>query len=813
MATLLTSGYPTYPLSIARGMNGDIYGVNGQARGFRWRGTGTADGLGIAAPFVDSAGVSTGGSLTVTLAGGTAKYYVRAVDVIKAGSGYQSAPVITIASTGTGSGAACTSVVNRGRLTSTRMLSYGNTYEATKVTAKATFPAAQLPGGSGGTLTIAAAGYVQSIRVTTQGAGYTSAPTVAFTGGGGSGATARASINETDGVVDSVSIVAPGSGYTSDPTISFTGGGYSTTAAASVVMSYHIQGVTITAAGSNYVGSPEVTLSPTLYAGSIQAITTDGKITTATITSPGEGYPTNSITATVSPTPVGTPSTAILSPVLSAEFIGKYWMAIRYVEDHGDGEDKVIASSICDLVSVEAASPDAGFTWNWTDLYIDSRVTHVELWRTTADQAIVLYRVAKLAKTVFTYADTVGESELINPLRTDFRVLPILLPNGQVNARRFTPPPSTVSIMAMFQERMWYAGDSATGRANALMFSEAQEPESVEKSNVIFVQENVRGEDQVVGLMPFGSGMVVFQRRHCHKMSFVSQPVIDASISLIGQRGIVNHRCWDTAEGVAYVVDFSGMYTLEGAAITPISDVIANYWKSLADGDIDWAYSQYFFVRADPSTGVVRFVYRPKSGVQNQALCYHSLTKAWWTETYGQEVYSGGLATTSSGTAVRPRLLLGGQLGTLLLADQGYTDLNSAGSPVDIACQYQTGRLPLDAGPSRSVAVLYRPTNSTANVTVGLYFNSSTSPRLPSAYEDDGTGVVFDTTAGITVDMNKARSPLGDSNGYASAKISGRMDPRSTGTDRHLAVALSVTVNTADNAASILGIAIQGVGT
>lgn len=52
---------------------------------------------------------------------------------------------------------------------------------------------------------------------------YTSAPAVSFTGGGGTGATATASIAA--GLVDSVTVTAPGTGYTSPPDVVFTGGG------------------------------------------------------------------------------------------------------------------------------------------------------------------------------------------------------------------------------------------------------------------------------------------------------------------------------------------------------------------------------------------------------------------------------------------------------------------------------------------------------------------------------------------------------------------------------------------------------------
>lgn len=70
-------------------------------------------------------------------------------------------------------------------------------------------------------------GEVAILTVTNSGAGYSFAPDVNFTGGGGSGAEATAVMGtggDADKVV-SVTITNPGSGYTSAPAISFTGGG------------------------------------------------------------------------------------------------------------------------------------------------------------------------------------------------------------------------------------------------------------------------------------------------------------------------------------------------------------------------------------------------------------------------------------------------------------------------------------------------------------------------------------------------------------------------------------------------------------
>jgi hypothetical protein len=76
-------------------------------------------------------------------------------------------------------------------------------------------------------------GVVVEIAVTAPGSGYTSAPTVTFTGGAGTGAAATATV--AGGLVTAIVVTNMGSGYTSAPTIGFTGGaGTGATATATV---------------------------------------------------------------------------------------------------------------------------------------------------------------------------------------------------------------------------------------------------------------------------------------------------------------------------------------------------------------------------------------------------------------------------------------------------------------------------------------------------------------------------------------------------------------------------------------------------
>jgi hypothetical protein len=72
-------------------------------------------------------------------------------------------------------------------------------------------------------------GQVSFIKVTSQGSGYTSAPDVNISGGGGTGASAFTVISE--GKVTAILLSSKGSGYTNPPAIEITGGGGSGSAA------------------------------------------------------------------------------------------------------------------------------------------------------------------------------------------------------------------------------------------------------------------------------------------------------------------------------------------------------------------------------------------------------------------------------------------------------------------------------------------------------------------------------------------------------------------------------------------------------
>lgn len=75
------------------------------------------------------------------------------------------------------------------------------------------------------------------VYMTSLGSGYTSAPTVTFSGGGGSTQATGTAIINSSGQVIGIKINTYGVGYTSAPSIAFSGGGGSGAAATAVVIS------------------------------------------------------------------------------------------------------------------------------------------------------------------------------------------------------------------------------------------------------------------------------------------------------------------------------------------------------------------------------------------------------------------------------------------------------------------------------------------------------------------------------------------------------------------------------------------------
>ena len=221
---------------------------------------------------------------------------LSAVSLTANGSGYHTAPTVGITtSTGTGHvNATATSIIS-GSVTAINFnpaTGAGNGYTST--------PAVNLEGGGGNGATAKATitGYVSSATVTAGGTGYTTRPTVAFSGGGGSGAAGTAVIS---GSVTTVTINNAGRGYVNVPTVTFNNGGTGGAGAtATANTTGYISAVTVTNSGQgSYTagGAPTVTFDPPAAGGTTATGTanmagtgTTRRVSSVNITNAGSGY-------------------------------------------------------------------------------------------------------------------------------------------------------------------------------------------------------------------------------------------------------------------------------------------------------------------------------------------------------------------------------------------------------------------------------------------------------------------------------------------------------------------------------------------
>lgn len=853
------------PMTFFQGRFGDVYGVDGMGRGIRWDNAATtAVPIGVAKPAVAPA----------VTAGTTVGEYVADITMVGQGGGYTDAPTVTISGGTPSTQASGRAVMSNGRVLGVRLAERGRGYQDTPsvsfsggigdspflnvgvigkvagltipnggqgytttpactgstdgyvyipyhgMAAGSTVSFSSLSGGAGidvdrvyyatsvgsSRFKIATSPGGSAVAVTqelTHGRARIPPPVVIFGSAAGlSGAYARVAI--ADGEIAGSSVLSGGTGATTSSTAAIVGGA-GTNASVQPIMNFRVDSITAATSGEGFYAAPIVTIRPAESdsdgsgAAATASVNDVGQVTGVTVYA-GGSYREK-------PDALVLDTEAKATAKMRSHMEGKYYCAIRYIDDTPLSRRGPIVSSISDITEVDVEQGCGTLEWSFTHVGVDDRVVSMELWRSTADQATALFRVATIAKSdpawTAGYTDTLSEPELVDRERDGFGVLPVTLPSGQVNARRFGVPPGSLAVGVVFQDRAWYAVDTTGERPNSLYFSEVDEPESVPPVNELVVQQNTGKPDKIVALIPLGPTLLVAQDAHLYSLSYVAQPVIDASINLVGYRGILNDRCWTVMGGVAFIADSFGIYAFDGNREEPVSVAVDNYWR---DGIVDMSKSDQFHIGSDYDTKTVRFYYcKPGDSAPVRALCYCVATKAWWEETYPEAV----TATCQSLLNNRYQTLTSSN-GSFLKAS-GVVDQD--GSPVEY--RVRSGNLPLTVGgdEEKSISVIYKPTAEDSNLNLRLHYNNAPSPRPNAISSDRGSGFV--TTAGsqASLNMNVARSPLGDASGLATAYYSGRVDPRSAGADRHVAVEMAGTQSgTTGSAVVLTSIQMQGVG-
>lgn len=160
-------------------------------------------------------------------------------------------------------------------------------------------------------------GTVERINVTNGGTNYNGTPIVEITGGGGTGATATATVGA-NGRVTGITLTSPGTGYTSAPTVSIISGS-GATATTVLAGTGTVIALNLLTTGEGYTSAPTVDITgggATTNATGTATIS-NGRVTSLTLTSGGAGYDGSPITVTLTGGGATTPATA------SASFSGR----------------------------------------------------------------------------------------------------------------------------------------------------------------------------------------------------------------------------------------------------------------------------------------------------------------------------------------------------------------------------------------------------------------------------------------------------------------------------------------------------------
>ena len=479
-----------------------------------------------------------------------------------------------------------------------------------------TFRAAQLT--SPGTQT-----QITRVDISQQGAGYLSAPTLVATGGGGVGLQLSAAVS--GGAITSVSVADPGTGYTSGPVITTD----SRTAQLLPVMRPAMRGAYRCAYRfADWSATVVATVNGTTTSGSATVFVDSATGIKPGMVLEGAGIPWQAKVVSVAGT------TLTLSSAATAT--GTIATVVR------DMSQPITYSSFSPITDVDTASSSSAapsqMAWTLSGVQPPARAQVVEFFRTSADQSLVFYRLEQYGlcsggAITLVGTDTLTDEQLFDVTRSFYAAVPVVLPNGNLNAYRFGVPRSDMSVCVSWNDRLWYSVSTSGDKCNTIFFSEYDEFESCPDINEITIQNNVVSADSITALVPYSTSLMVFQGSHCYSLDYNTSPLDDPALSLIAQRGCLNQRCYDIFDYSLYCMDERGIYSMTASGdVEPLSEPVGNYFY---DGLIKFAYKHTFFLKVEKPTKILRaFVCVNSNTYPDMALCYRLGEKTWWVETY-----------------------------------------------------------------------------------------------------------------------------------------------------------------------------------
>ena len=594
------------------------------------------------------------------LDGGLFRFHARAVSVIKKLVGLSllttnrpSNSTFTITGIVLSSNSASFSV------SSANMLAIGMGATHANITTGSTITAINRQGAV--LLPVLTSGTITSINILASGVGYTAGTAIVLTGTG-TIVSAVAAVTTVDAVggITSITVTVAGSGYvtaTAGIPSTITISNLVTTGVTASVVFTRIQPV-VSQIGQLTSGDALVTLLSTIGLQIGQHVR-------------GTGIPDNTYILSLS----ANVSITLTNPVTVT---GSNALQCGWLTTIRDMSRPISYSNFSPISTITAGptpsdGPTGRLTWSWdANVLTPERAQIVELWRTNGDQSLVFYRsemfavatpnttIVPVANIVafgtFTTAaaaalapqnalrgyaagttnfDALSDEGLFLPSRRFYAALPVVLPNGGLNAYRFDQPRTDMRVCAAFNDRLWYAVSTSGLDTNTIFFSEYDEFESCPETNALTIQANQKLTDNLTALMPYGSVLLAAQENHIYQLTYSTDPAVDANISMLAHRGLYNQRCWDIYDDEIYCLDRRGVYTMTAqGTVTNICAAVESYWL---DNLIESTRSDSFFIKIDSRSAILRaFVVIDDANAPgpNLVLCYSINTKTWWTETY-----------------------------------------------------------------------------------------------------------------------------------------------------------------------------------
>lgn len=477
---------------------------------------------------------------------------------------------------------------------------------------------------------------IGSVSILSGGQQYYKEPAILARDGGGYGL--RVSSTVANGAVSSVVVIDGGSGYTSSPTL------YTSVTPASVLPI--LRG---TMRGAYRCAYRFADYRQTKVCSATIATTSGSKSATITVPSSFAGTIKPNYTITDA---AGVPHMAKIASVAKASST-TYSITLSHAATATgaaisctvrDMDMPVSYSDFSPITDVTADANGSGrassMAWSLNGVTAPLRADYVEFFRTSGDQSLVFYRLSMYGYaaggTITVYGtDTHSDEDLFDPDRNNYAALPVVLPNGALNAYRFGVPRSDMAVAVAFQDRLWYGVSTSGDSPNTVFFSELDEFEASPDVNEIPIQTNLRTTDYLTALVPFGSILMALQTSHAYVISYNTDPTTDSNVQLIAHRGCLCQHTWEIHDDVLYAVDERGVYTMtRSGEVQSLSEQVRDFFD---EGGINLAYRRNFYLTIDHVEGVLRFFFTAAgvtSPYPHMALCLHIANQTWWTESW-----------------------------------------------------------------------------------------------------------------------------------------------------------------------------------